>query len=410
MRQRLVLVDDHHLRKVTMRTIQAPANFAVHCGYACSIPETYLLSLRARRIPTKTAHKPPTETTDETTDENTDSDGSTDSDSDDSETTDSDSDWTTDENESTDESTDESTTETTADTFPMHSTFKVVRVLRKHEFVRTNMELYSVTLLVTSVQSDIQPPQSLNAICKITRTNGGRKDLFEEAKILENALKKLQGDVVPEFFGYFQEPQTSGGDRMALLLLQDVGPQLHRPLRCLPTDFSIEVMEALYEVHQAGVLLRNFRESSIFVLKHEDGFFPFIYNFDTALVHHDCKMSVPLVPRLAEPRHVDIGCAELYDTMYRADIWTPAIKLFKDSVTFSAMADDIQGPESLVEFHKTFASEQPEHADADVMRAAEVAYATFKEWRDERDRKDQQAFAVELQPGERWLEMDKTTW
>ncbi|KAI0693676.1 hypothetical protein C8T65DRAFT_744620 [Cerioporus squamosus] len=271
------------------------------------------------------------------------------------------------------------------------------------------MDLYSVEVLVTSDPTDKATSpgpihQTRNAICKITRAKSGRKDLFKEACILQDDLKDLQGDVVPKFYGYFREPRARRGEQglMGLLLLQDVGPQLHRPLRCLPTDFSIEAIQALYEVHQAGVLLRNFRESSIFVLKHVDGFVPFIYNFDTALVHHDCKMSVTLVPRFAEPRHVDIGCAELYDTMYRADIWTPAIKLFKDSVTFSAMADDIQGPKSLVEFHKTIASKQPEHADADVIRAAEVAYATFKKY--------QQAFAVELQPGERWLEMDITTW
>ncbi len=161
---------------------------------------------------------------------------------------------------------------TTTDEFPVDSLVKVVQVHQKHEVVRTNMELYSVDIMCTTADlAERAVPRHMytfKAICKITADETGRKALLKEAYILggrpdtdtdsdsdsdtdtdtdtdtdsdsnsdsEPNLKELQDDAVPKLYGYFQEP-AGGNDRVGLLLLQYVGPQLRRPFRCLPASF-----------------------------------------------------------------------------------------------------------------------------------------------------------------------------
>lgn len=78
----------------------------------------------------------------------------------------------------------------------------------------------------------ILPTGSQRVVCKIAYTSDGIEGTEQEFIIYE-ALKRLQGKVVPRCFGYFEEPGEAG-----CIILEYAGEQLNTCFERAPQDIK----------------------------------------------------------------------------------------------------------------------------------------------------------------------------
>ena len=118
------------------------------------------------------------------------------------------------------------------------SSFKM-NLHEKLDLERDDMALYSATLHPDSLSlvSAHCEQEDFKVVCKLTCDHEGLEDLRNEAELFADELESLQGKEVPRCFGYFEGTYGSGKTQIGVLLLERVGFQLRRPLRCLPMHF-----------------------------------------------------------------------------------------------------------------------------------------------------------------------------
>ncbi|KAI0705629.1 hypothetical protein C8Q76DRAFT_860972 [Earliella scabrosa] len=190
------------------------------------------------------------------------------------------------------------------------------------------------------------PVDGIIAVCKVAYGQPQVDRLTKEATFYNTQLSAIQGQGVPKLYGFFQG--ETGRGLTAVLLMDDCGVALTRPLWQYPLDFRTKVMDVLHDIHKAGIQHNDFSERNIVIMKQEaDGeFWPTIVDFGNSQEHR-CRFAEETIPiNCRMPLGNKFGCFELWNAGRVADIWKPGyIQWFEGAVP----AEWATTPEELVE-------------------------------------------------------------
>ncbi|KAJ3927146.1 MAG: hypothetical protein NXY57DRAFT_1026524 [Lentinula lateritia] len=145
-------------------------------------------------------------------------------------------------------------------------------------------------------------------------------DLAQEAEVYQGALCSLQGDIVPQCYGFFTGI-GSEGQKIACLALEYWGESLQVPFRKLPIDVRIRILDSLGELHKCGLHHGDFAERNVLMNDNDIR----LIDFDQP-VYHDCDCETTFQFRLEVGKQIpdvtEFGCPTLWE-ICRSDmgIW-----------------------------------------------------------------------------------------
>lgn len=188
--------------------------------------------------------------------------------------------------------------------------------------------------------------REVTGVCKVAIGKKHAERLRKEASFYRGRLAPLQTRVVPGIQGYF-ESEVIDGLTVGVLVMDDCGESLSRPLWAYPLDFRcvpgcilssrsfrtylilvhrVRVVHALHAIHKAGVQHNDFREDNIVIARHGKNrvFSPRIIDFEDAS-EHECKSTLEEEIEVYRkvPRCKEFGCGELWDGCRHSYIWAP---------------------------------------------------------------------------------------
>ena len=217
-----------------------------------------------------------------------------------------------------------------------------IRVVLQQRLSHTNAAIPVFRVSLWQVAPGSHPVDGIIAVCKVAYGQPQVDRLTKEATVYNTQLSAIQGQGVPKLYGFFQG--ETGRGLTAVLLMDDCGVALSRPLWQYPLDFRrvlilclphfvthhtilhrTKVMDVLHDIHKAGIQHNDFSERNIVIMKQEaDGeFWPTIVDFGNSQEHR-CRFAEETIPiNCRMPLGNKFGCFELWNAGRAADIWKP---------------------------------------------------------------------------------------
>lgn len=170
---------------------------------------------------------------------------------------------------------------------------------------------------------------AMDAVCKVALGDLSRIRREAQLYVSPDHLLKLQGSVVPQFYGYY-ECKVQVEERevdMGCMFLEYCGQRVSsKSLK--DRDIQLSVLTVLLAIHHEAhlthgdcnddswrhILLRECAEGRDFR----------IIDFDHA-TSHNCGQRMAIQIDDYEPPPKDFGCMELYDVVQWLNLWTPGI-------------------------------------------------------------------------------------
>jgi len=149
---------------------------------------------------------------------------------------------------------------------------------------------------------------------KFTYNREQFQHLENEAKIYNEQLKNLQGDLVPHFHGYYVGPEMD----MACIVLDYCGEALHVEFCRVDWDLALVVYQAAERLHSEAHLEHgDLHPGNILHISNDKVMF---IDFEQA-EPHDCGRKMEVVPDDLVPYEHAFGCRELWTTAAELEIW-----------------------------------------------------------------------------------------
>lgn len=206
-----------------------------------------------------------------------------------------------------------------------------------------DLEVDEMRLLHSSDRFDIfsglisLPTGSQRVVCKIAYTPNAIECAEREFLVYE-ALKCLQGKVVPRCFGFFEDPEEA-----SCLVLEYAGEPLSICFEQVPEDIKcvrsnsthtrqlsmltahiyacrLKIMDAFVQIHDAGVKHCDVAERNVLV--NDNGRVSVIDFEDAIKMRCQRTYRVPAAGDIG-PNPKVFGCEELCDLGFTLDIWKP---------------------------------------------------------------------------------------
>ncbi|KAI9069356.1 hypothetical protein FKP32DRAFT_1586931 [Trametes sanguinea] len=189
--------------------------------------------------------------------------------------------------------------------------------------------VYRATMAVHDSDSSLNatPLVTIDVVVKFGYHKPQHEPIRAEAKIYETKLGDIMGQCVPHCFGVFCGNTYEG--MTTVLVLEDGGEGICRPLRCQPIAFKQAVVDALLRIHKAGIAYGSevTEKSVVFKRDTADGstYTPMFIDFSAA-VEHKCGFESNAVSHLLkayipEPRRAAFPCVELWNVCYQTQFW-----------------------------------------------------------------------------------------
>ncbi|TBU41401.1 hypothetical protein BD309DRAFT_965351 [Dichomitus squalens] len=217
----------------------------------------------------------------------------------------------------------------------------------------------------------------LTVICKVGWGRIHAQKIKKEAELYRDKLSHLQGDGLPWVYGCYDGVTDEGVTRV--LVLEDCGQPLHKPLMECPATFRHLACGVLVEVHKAGVIHNGFTERNIVISVFNDGpnegkYAPVLVDFGEA-TEHQCPFNGNIQADGLRPERSDIICDEIYYSCMESDFWRPAYIKVLDTEVPIALATSA---ESLVQ-HAGY-SNSTQTVRRRALIEAKRAFSAHKDW------------------------------
>ncbi|TDL16460.1 hypothetical protein BD410DRAFT_901996 [Rickenella mellea] len=155
---------------------------------------------------------------------------------------------------------------------------------------------------------------SIDVVVKFDFHNSRHMDLVKEAKYYENQAKKLQGTVVPTFFGIYHA--TVNERVITCLVLEDCGSPMETWLHDASVEFCFQVAKLLMQLHDAGIQHNDISEVNIVIKDNK----PRLIDLSHA-TPHKCDRTEDIEPGKLRPDALKFACTELHDFASEHGIW-----------------------------------------------------------------------------------------
>ncbi|KAL6301409.1 hypothetical protein BKA93DRAFT_919830 [Sparassis latifolia] len=158
--------------------------------------------------------------------------------------------------------------------------------------------------------------RSEDVVCKVVFGKRKIARLLHEAEIYRQ-LRILQRDVIPGCYGLFEGELEDGPS--ACLVTEYCGKPLVTTFNRLDLQLRICLVDALTEIHAAGVQHGDFRECNVVLYQNRQ---PTIIDFGRA-ERHQCLCHKPIMFDVTEPFQHKFRCNELWCICIDCKLWTP---------------------------------------------------------------------------------------
>ncbi|OBZ72963.1 hypothetical protein A0H81_07220 [Grifola frondosa] len=185
----------------------------------------------------------------------------------------------------------------------------------------------------------VEDRPSRKVVCKVGYLRSASLRLQKEAGFYAKELKEFQGDTIPVCYGLFSGEMEEG--TASCLVTEYCGEMMKCPLFGMDWEFKQKVIQALVDIHWAGVKHNDFSERNIVVNSDNQ---PFIIDFDHA-EPHECGLTMSIEFHTQEPDPDELGCLELYKVTNNSGAWFPRYIRYMHADVPVAWALD--GPERL---------------------------------------------------------------
>ncbi|EIW74711.1 hypothetical protein CONPUDRAFT_77975 [Coniophora puteana RWD-64-598 SS2] len=219
-----------------------------------------------------------------------------------------------------------------------------------------------------------------SVICKAGYGRKCAEKLKKEARIYSGKLSSLQGICVPRLYGSYSGLTEDG--RLAVLVMEDCGEPLTRPLERLPRRAKKLMLECLVELHKAGIEHGGTRDRRNIVIRPSktDVCELRFVGFGGANHSHACDASSEFLNDVTRPGLDRVDCKEIYQAYNESELWD------KDHIVFynkEVPTDQVTKAEDLWEVTGVL-DELKEHGglrDWEVRNAAREAFNNYCDWR-----------------------------
>jgi len=201
---------------------------------------------------------------------------------------------------------------------------------------------------------------TFDVVAKLGTTTNAVNALRKELTFYQT-LRHLQGECIPQCFGYFFSPTED--QTFACLILEYCG----KPIRStydnqddVPFALRMNIINTMKRIHDAGVVHGGFGVFNVLIANAK----PFIVNFKYAS-EKVCERRLEVVKGAITPRREQFGCSELYRLCVDLRIWKPRTFTFEGQ---RFPVEDVSSPAALAE-KISDDSEPVEKFRADAMHA-----------------------------------------
>ncbi|KAI0683808.1 hypothetical protein C8T65DRAFT_702480 [Cerioporus squamosus] len=169
-------------------------------------------------------------------------------------------------------------------------------------------------------ESGLSSDEKRDVVCKVAFGEHRIELLKKEADLYGTKLSHLQNQVVPWMYGCYVGSTVDG--RTGVLVLQYCSVPLSSWLKYYSRDIRFQAVNALLDIHKAGVQHNDFVERNLVVSKDVDGNLHVrVVDFGNAC-DHTCQVQCDVIKLYdMEPRQVDFDCGELYNVCLEAEVW-----------------------------------------------------------------------------------------
>ncbi|KAF8058192.1 hypothetical protein FPV67DRAFT_1428381 [Lyophyllum atratum] len=144
------------------------------------------------------------------------------------------------------------------------------------------------------------------------------EDLKREADNYENALNKVQGTIVPQFYGFYEGRCASHSRwRVGCLVLEHCGKPVDGKFKDLSMDERLDILNVLARLHAHRMHHSDFSERNVVTQNGEYRLIDFTY----LEKKHECFFDNKWMAGAGVRDAKSMGCGLLKDAAYHMDIW-----------------------------------------------------------------------------------------
>ncbi|KAJ7141128.1 hypothetical protein C8R44DRAFT_931478 [Mycena epipterygia] len=157
----------------------------------------------------------------------------------------------------------------------------------------------------------------LDAVLKIDHTGQREQEFIDEAEAYSDFVFKLQGDLVPRFYGSFQTHLNS--KLITCTVTQYCGEPMRPPFtwpRPPSSASRTKLILAVDRLHERGASHGDLSERNILV---KDGN-PVLVDLEKT-TRHKCERRMVMIQGVIAPTPEEFGCPELYSLIARKGLW-----------------------------------------------------------------------------------------
>ncbi|KAJ7502464.1 hypothetical protein B0H11DRAFT_2223377 [Mycena galericulata] len=188
----------------------------------------------------------------------------------------------------------------------------------EEEWIVKNVERIRITALSFVSRATIYRPDNLplDAVLKLDPTGERQEAFMKEAQTYQTIGQKLQGSILPVFYGCFQA--QVGATMVTCVATEYCGEPMEQALHEIDNPFLSKLLLYVVAMHHNGMSHGALYPRNIRVCHGRPVF------IDLELSKsHKCGLRMKIIPGAMWPTVEEYGCPELHDLVCRMRLWKP---------------------------------------------------------------------------------------